>query len=160
MGQPKRDTTKPSPMRLVLVLLLAIFTVEFGIMALLLGRSHAALTHWVVAAIDSTVLIALLFPVLFFVVFRPLSRQVKEHEQARKELERTGSGIAREDLLRLFRPLVQLDAGLARRHGGVGLGLALTRRLAELHGGAIEVASEPGKGSTFTLRLPYQDVEK
>jgi signal transduction histidine kinase len=66
----------------------------------------------------------------------------------------TGIGIAREDLPRLFQPLVQLDAGLARRHGGVGLGLALARRLAEMHGGTIEVESEPGKGSTFTLRLP------
>jgi PAS domain S-box-containing protein len=66
----------------------------------------------------------------------------------------TGIGIAREDLAKLFKPLAQLDAGLARRHGGVGLGLALARRLAELHGGTLEVESEPGKGSTFTLRLP------
>ncbi len=69
----------------------------------------------------------------------------------------TGIGIAQEDLARLFKPLVQLDAGLARRHGGVGMGLALARRLAELHGGTIEVESEPGKGSTFTLRLPMQE---
>ena len=325
MSQPRRGTTKQSPMRLVLVLLLAIFTVEFGIMAFLLGHSHVALTHWVVAAIDSTVLIVLLFPVLFFVVFRPLERQVKEHERAEKELERTqailqdalrvksefmnnvthelrtplnsvigfagllkdevpgplngkqaafaadilasgqrllalvegilemsrldaagaalergpveigaalgvrvavyrkaaeargvtmrldvapdagstelgpealrrmfdalldnaikfnreggtvvvsarrangaleiavadtGIGIAQEDLAKLFKPLVQLDAGLARQHDGVGLGLALARRLAELHGGTIEVASEAGKGSTFTLRLPIQE---
>ena len=85
MSQPKRDTTKPSQMRLVLVLLLAIFIVEFGIMAFLLGDSHAAFTHWVVAVIDSSVLIALLFPMLFFVVFRPLTRHVKELEQAEKE---------------------------------------------------------------------------
>jgi Amt family ammonium transporter len=68
-----------------------------------------------------------------------------------------GIGIARTDLPKLFTPLVQLDAGLARKHGGVGLGLALARRLAELHGGTIEVESEPGKGSTFTLRLPIQE---
>lgn len=66
----------------------------------------------------------------------------------------TGIGIAREDLGKLFQPLVQLDVGLARRAGGIGLGLTLARRLAELHGGTIEVESEPGKGSTFTLRLP------
>ena len=70
----------------------------------------------------------------------------------------TGIGIAREDFAKLFKPLVQLDAGLARRHSGVGLGLALARRLAELHGGTIEVESEPGKGSTFTLRLPLQEA--
>ncbi len=69
----------------------------------------------------------------------------------------TGIGIAREDLAKLFKPLAQLDAGLVRRHGGAGLGLALARRLAELHGGTIEVESEPGKGSTFTLRLPMHD---
>jgi len=68
----------------------------------------------------------------------------------------TGIGIAQEDLTKLFKPFAQLDAGLARKHGGVGAGLALARRLAELHGGTIEVASEPGKGSTFTLRLPIQ----
>ncbi|OGA18325.1 MAG: hypothetical protein A3I63_05405 [Betaproteobacteria bacterium RIFCSPLOWO2_02_FULL_66_14] len=69
----------------------------------------------------------------------------------------TGIGIAREDLAKIFQPLVQLDAGLSRRHGGVGMGLALARRLAELHGGTIEVESEPGKGSTFTLHLPIRE---
>jgi signal transduction histidine kinase len=66
----------------------------------------------------------------------------------------TGIGIAREDLAKLFKPLTQLDAGLARQYGGVGTGLALSHRLTKLHGGTIEVESEPGKGSTFTLRLP------
>lgn len=69
----------------------------------------------------------------------------------------TGIGITQEDMARLFKPLVQLDAGLARRHGGIGLGLALARRLAELHGGTIEVQSEPGQGSTFTVHLPLQE---
>jgi PAS domain S-box-containing protein len=68
----------------------------------------------------------------------------------------TGIGIARENLVKIFRPLVQLDAGLARTYGGVGLGLALARRLAELQGGTIKVESEPGKGSTFTLRFPVE----
>jgi len=66
----------------------------------------------------------------------------------------TGIGIARKDLAKLFKPLTQLDAGLARSHDGVGLGLALARRIAELYGGTIEVESELGKGSKFTLRFP------
>jgi PAS domain S-box-containing protein len=70
----------------------------------------------------------------------------------------TGIGIAEADLSRLFQPLVQLDAGLARQHGGVGLGLALARRLAELHGGTIDVQSKPGEGSRFTLRLPILEA--
>lgn len=69
----------------------------------------------------------------------------------------TGIGIAQEDMARLFKPLVQLDAGLARRHGGIGLGLALARRLAVQHGGTIEVQSESGQGSTFTVHLPLQE---
>lgn len=69
-------------------------------------------------------------------------------------VEDTGPGIAKENLPRLFKPFVQLDAGLERRQGGVGLGLAVASRLAGLHGGTIEVESEFGKGSRFTLRLP------
>lgn len=66
----------------------------------------------------------------------------------------TGIGIAHEDMARIFEPLVQLDAGLARGHGGIGLGLVRARGIAELHGGTLDAESEPGKGSTFTLRLP------
>jgi PAS domain S-box-containing protein len=66
----------------------------------------------------------------------------------------TGIGIKAEDLARLFNDFEQLDD--ARRHGGTGLGLALTRRLVELHGGSISVASELGKGSTFTVVLPFR----
>lgn len=69
----------------------------------------------------------------------------------------TGIGIAQADLAKLFKPFVQLDAGLARQHGGLGLGLALAQKLAQLHGGSIEVSSEPGQGSRFTLRFPLQE---
>jgi PAS domain S-box-containing protein len=68
----------------------------------------------------------------------------------------TGIGIAEEDLGRLFTEFQQLDAGRGQRQEGTGLGLALTKRMAELHGGQVTVESEPGKGSTFTLRLPVQ----
>jgi PAS domain S-box-containing protein len=68
----------------------------------------------------------------------------------------TGCGIAGEELQRVFEPFVQLDAGLARRSEGSGLGLSLVRRFAELHGGKVEVESEVGRGSRFTVVLPVQ----
>ncbi len=67
----------------------------------------------------------------------------------------TGIGIAAEDLPRLFRPFMQLDSSLSRRHEGTGLGLALVQRLSEMHGGSIIVESVPGSGSCFTVALPY-----
>ena len=70
----------------------------------------------------------------------------------------TGLGIAQEDQARLFQPFVQVDSSLARNYGGTGLGLAMVKRLAELHGGDVTLASEPGKGSTFTVSLPYRPV--
>lgn len=66
----------------------------------------------------------------------------------------TGIGIAEEDVARLFRPFVQLDGGLTRRHGGTGLGLHIAQRLTALLGGRIEVQSELGRGSRFVLILP------
>ena len=66
----------------------------------------------------------------------------------------TGIGIASEDLAKLFQPFQQLDSGLARKYGGTGLGLVLSKNLATLHGGDITVESELGRGSCFTLLLP------
>jgi len=67
----------------------------------------------------------------------------------------TGIGIKAEDLPRLFQPFTQLDASLARKHEGAGLGLALAKKLVGLHGGTIQVSSPgEGHGSTFTLTLP------
>jgi signal transduction histidine kinase/DNA-binding response OmpR family regulator len=68
----------------------------------------------------------------------------------------TGIGIAKADFSRLFSEFQQLDAGPGREQEGTGLGLALTKRFAELHGGQISVQSEQGKGSTFVLRLPAE----
>ncbi len=67
----------------------------------------------------------------------------------------TGIGIAAEDMESLFKPFVQLDGKLAREYEGTGLGLALAHRLAEIHGGSISVESEVGRGSRFTLSLPW-----
>jgi signal transduction histidine kinase len=66
----------------------------------------------------------------------------------------TGIGIAQDDVGRLFRPFVQLDGGLTRRHGGTGLGLHIAQRLTGLLGGRLEVESELGRGSRFSLVLP------
>lgn len=68
----------------------------------------------------------------------------------------TGIGIAREHMERVFKPFVQLDSKLNRSYSGTGLGLALSYRMAELHGGSIAVESEVGKGSRFTVTLRWQ----
>jgi protein-histidine pros-kinase len=66
----------------------------------------------------------------------------------------SGPGIARQDQERLFQPFEQLQTGFTRAHGGTGLGLYLSGRLAEILGGRIEVESEVGRGSAFSLVLP------
>ncbi len=66
----------------------------------------------------------------------------------------TGVGIADDQLDSVFEPFVQGDRGYTRAHGGVGLGLSISRRLARMMEGDVDVTSAPGQGSTFTLRLP------
>jgi len=74
----------------------------------------------------------------------------------RIDVEDTGAGIAPDLIPNLFEQFQPLDADTARRHQGTGLGLALTRRLAEGHGGRVSVRSAPGRGSTFSAVLPRQ----
>ncbi|HJU74059.1 MAG TPA: HAMP domain-containing sensor histidine kinase [Gemmatimonadaceae bacterium] len=72
----------------------------------------------------------------------------------RFEVRDTGPGIPREAHRRIFEPFAQLEPGLTRRHGGTGLGLFIAQRLAGLLGGCVQLQSELGAGSTFTLLIP------
>ena len=77
-----------------------------------------------------------------------------EGGQFRLEVEDTGIGISSTDIPRLFSEFQQLDASSGKAQPGTGLGLALTKRLAEAQGGSVGVTSTPGKGSTFFALLP------
>ena len=66
----------------------------------------------------------------------------------------TGIGLTAEQQAKLFQEFTQADSLTARRYGGTGLGLALSRKLARMMGGDVTVTSKPGKGSVFTVRLP------
>jgi signal transduction histidine kinase/AmiR/NasT family two-component response regulator len=71
------------------------------------------------------------------------------------EVQDTGIGIAPDQLSRLFERFTQADSSAARRHGGSGLGLAITQEVVQRLGGRIGVHSEPGRGSLFTVTLPF-----
>jgi signal transduction histidine kinase len=74
-------------------------------------------------------------------------------------VEDTGIGISPKNLERLFTNFNQAEASTARKYGGTGLGLALSRNLCRLMGGDIKVTSEVGKGSVFTIRAPADNTE-
>ena len=82
-----------------------------------------------------------------------------EQGQVRFVVRDNGIGISQEDISKLFQPFIQLDSKLSRQYEGSGLGLALVRRLVELHQGEVFVESEgiPGKGSCFTVVLPWEN---
>ncbi|MDQ6959262.1 MAG: PAS domain S-box protein, partial [Mariprofundaceae bacterium] len=69
----------------------------------------------------------------------------------------TGIGISEEDQQKLFQAFVQADASLSREYEGTGLGLVMVKKLAELHGGTVGMQSEQGKGSIFTIWLPWRE---
>ena len=71
----------------------------------------------------------------------------------------TGIGMKPEDIPGLFQPFHQIDSGLTRKHEGTGLGLSICKKIIDLMGGSIDVASQWGQGSAFTMRLPRQPGE-
>ncbi len=77
----------------------------------------------------------------------------RDGEWARLEVTDTGIGIESENLPHLFERFYRVDKSRSRHSGGTGLGLAIVKSIAEQHGGKVTVASEPGKGSTFTVWL-------
>ena len=79
---------------------------------------------------------------------------VEEGEQLRIQIIDTGPGIAVEDHARIFESFEQVEDSATRAHGGTGLGLAVTKKLVELHGSEVVVDSEPGQGATFSFSLP------
>ncbi|MGB3291855.1 MAG: ATP-binding protein, partial [Phormidesmis sp.] len=93
--------------------------------------------------------------------FTPAGGQVtlrvwREPQTAVFQIEDTGIGIPESQRDILFETFKQLESPFQRQYSGTGLGLAMTKRLVELHSGSIQVESQVGQGSTFTVRLPVQ----
>ncbi len=86
-------------------------------------------------------------------------RVTQTHERMQFSVIDTGVGIAPADQALIFEPFQQLKSPLKHSHEGSGLGLALVRHLAHLHGGEITVTSQPGQGSCFTLTLPRPHLD-
>ncbi|HNS95320.1 MAG TPA: response regulator [Polyangiaceae bacterium] len=94
------------------------------------------------------------------VISLQVRQQVDEQPFLLFDITDTGIGMTSEQLGKLFRPFTQADASSTRKYGGTGLGLSITKRFAEMLGGSIRVESEPGKGSTFSLRIPVHVVKR
>jgi CheY-like chemotaxis protein/anti-sigma regulatory factor (Ser/Thr protein kinase) len=88
-----------------------------------------------------------------------IARDPRAEDVLRIEVEDTGIGIPAEQMDRIFDSFRQVDSGLSRMYPGLGLGLALAKKLGALMQGEISVASTPGTGSTFTLRIPLRAAE-
>jgi adenylate cyclase len=82
------------------------------------------------------------------------ARKVSNESFVEFAVSDTGIGMTAEQQAKLFEEFTQADASTAQNFGGTGLGLAITRKLARMMSGDVTVASEPGKGSVFTVRLP------
>ena len=90
---------------------------------------------------------------------RVQSEVVGDREWLEFEVRDTGIGMSAEQMEQVFEAFRQADASTTRRYGGTGLGLPITQRFCLMLGGDISVTSEPGSGSTFTIRLPAQMEE-
>lgn len=82
--------------------------------------------------------------------------EIRDGDFIEVSVEDTGIGIAKEDMHRLFQPFQQLEPTMTKKYEGAGMGLSLTKRLVELHGGSIRVESEVGKGSRFVFVIPVK----
>jgi signal transduction histidine kinase len=81
-------------------------------------------------------------------------------EQLSLSVRDTGIGMTDEQMARMFQPFSQADIQTARKYGGTGLGLVITKKFCEMMGGEIRAASEYGKGTTFTVTLPFSTSDK
>jgi PAS domain S-box-containing protein len=81
--------------------------------------------------------------------------RIEEEVVVEITVQDTGIGIGKEQLRTIFEPFEQADATISRKYGGTGLGLAISKNMIEMQNGELVVDSEEGKGSAFTIRLPY-----
>ena len=129
--------------------------VDAGVPAQLVGDSHR-LQQILVNLLGNAIKFTEQGSVVLLVETLHAERQQGGPVSLRFTVRDTGIGIAPERLAQLFAPFSQADASMTRRFGGTGLGLTISRRLADLMGGAIDVRSTLGAGSDFVLTVPLQ----
>jgi len=88
-----------------------------------------------------------------------ISAQIEDDSPVIRVVD-SGIGIAAKDLPTVMKPFGQVDTGLARKYEGTGLGLPLSKVFMELHGGTLEITSALGTGTTVTLRLPAERLNR
>jgi two-component system cell cycle sensor histidine kinase PleC len=133
------------------------------------GQSHTKEVELTAAAIDPAIVVSGDERKLRQVLLNLISNAVKFTPKAGKvevstyvdaagarviAVKDTGVGISPEDIERVFEPFVQADGNLDRASSGTGLGLPLSRKLVELHGGTLHLESAPGEGTTAVVTLP------